>query len=74
MPDSTERTTQKTVGKSSEKIIAYMKENKNITISELSKNLKISSRAVENQIARLKKQGKIKRVGPDKGGHWEVLD
>ena len=51
-----------------------MKENKNITISELSKNLKISTRAVEKQIARLKKQGKIRRVGPDKGGHWEVLD
>lgn len=25
-----------------------------------------------DRIAKLRKSGKIKRVGPDKGGHWEV--
>jgi len=24
-------------------------------------------------IAKLKKEGRIKRMGPDKGGHWEVI-
>ena len=24
-------------------------------------------------LARLKEAGKIKRIGPDKGGHWEIL-
>jgi len=25
-------------------------------------------------ISTLKKKGKLKRIGPDKGGHWEVID
>ena len=36
--------------------------------------LKISDRAIKKQIAKLKEQDIIKRVGPDKGGFWEVKD
>ncbi len=36
--------------------------------------LGISRRAVANQIAKLKRQGILKRVCPDKGGLWEVVD
>jgi len=25
------------------------------------------------QLAKLKSQGKIRRIGPDKGGSWEIL-
>jgi ATP-dependent DNA helicase RecG len=32
-----------------------------------------STRAVEKQLAKLKKQGKIEREGPDKGGKWKVI-
>ncbi len=32
----------------------------------------LSSRAVEMQLAKLKQDGRLKRVGPKKGGHWEV--
>lgn len=34
--------------------------------------LGLSSRAVEMQLAKLKQDGRLKRVGPKKGGHWEV--
>jgi ATP-dependent DNA helicase RecG len=34
--------------------------------------LGLSSRAVEMQLAKLKQGGKLKRVGPKKGGHWEA--
>lgn len=51
-----------------------LKQNKNITTDELANLLDISRRAVAKQIASLKEKGKISRVGPDKGGHWEVLD
>jgi ATP-dependent DNA helicase RecG len=33
----------------------------------------ISQKEVEWQIAKLKKEGRIKRIGSDKGGHWEVM-
>jgi ATP-dependent DNA helicase RecG len=35
--------------------------------------LGISPRAVEKQIARLREEGRVRRIGPDKGGHWEVV-
>jgi ATP-dependent DNA helicase RecG len=33
----------------------------------------ISARKVEQNIAKLKVKGILRRVGPAKGGHWEVL-
>ena len=43
------------------------------SITELARQLKISTTAVEKTIKRLKAKGVLKRVGPAKGGHWEVL-
>lgn len=59
-------------GESSEKIIEIILINKNISAQEIAKQMNISSRAVEKQIAKLKKCGILKRVGADKGGYWEV--
>ncbi len=60
--------------KSSEKILRLLKENNNISAQELAELIGISSRAVEKHLAKLKELNRIKRVGPDKGGHWEVYD
>ncbi len=35
--------------------------------------LGLSSRAVEKRIKLLREHDVIRRVGPDKGGHWEVV-
>jgi len=59
--------------KSSVKIVELMKGNTNITISELATAIGISVRAVEKQIKSLREANIIRRIGPDKGGHWEVL-
>ena len=56
------------------KILLQMKKNPYITKEQLSKILKIRTTAIDNNIAKLKKAGKLKRVGPDKGGYWEVID
>ena len=32
----------------------------------------VSLRAVEKQIAKLKREGRLIRVGPNKGGYWQV--
>lgn len=47
--------------------------NKFVTIPELSKALEISTTAVENNLAKLKAKKVLKRIGPDKGGYWEVV-
>jgi ATP-dependent DNA helicase RecG len=46
-------------------------EYKNDYTSELELGRK--TRAVEKDLKTLQKEGKIKRIGPDKGGYWEVI-
>jgi ATP-dependent DNA helicase RecG len=55
-----------------EKILGLIVSDKSISIVEISKKLKLGTTAVENNIAKLKKMGLLKRVGPAKGGHWEI--
>jgi len=50
-----------------------MRGDPEITIAGLAKNLSITDRAIKKQIEKLKAEGRIRRIGPDKGGHWEVL-
>ncbi|MBL7073562.1 MAG: putative DNA binding domain-containing protein [Candidatus Omnitrophica bacterium] len=62
------------LGKNERCILVAMLENKNVTIQELSGLMGISTTAVENNIKKLKRKKIIKRVGPAKGGHWEVIE
>jgi ATP-dependent DNA helicase RecG len=59
--------------KSSEKILALLKASPELAARELAGTLGITPRAVEKQIARLRVEGRIRRVGADRGGHWEVV-
>ncbi|MCM8543322.1 MAG: hypothetical protein NE328_23840 [Lentisphaeraceae bacterium] len=34
----------------------------------------VSTRSIERNLKTLQKQGKLERIGPDKGGHWEVIE
>ncbi len=71
---SGKESSQKSSHKSSHKILELMKQNPAITTTELAQLLNISRRAIAKQTALLKEKGLIRRIGPDKGGHWEVLN
>ena len=58
----------------SEKIIQLIEQNPEITIQELADSLKKSTRAIEMQLQNLKEKKRIVRIGPAKGGHWEVVE
>ena len=60
--------------KGSEKIFNAIKNYPQISARELSVILGISTRAVEKRLAQLKKTGILRRVGPDRGGHWEIVN
>lgn len=64
---------EKSSEKSSEKILLLLAENPRLSARLLAEQLKISPRAVEKQIAKLRAQGRLRRVGGAKGGNWEVL-
>lgn len=59
--------------KTREKILLLMKVSPKITTSQMAEKLGISPKGVEWQISKLKADGSIHRIGPDNGGHWEVI-
>ena len=54
-------------------IIEIIKRNPYISARELAPQVGISHRKIQENIAKLKETGKLKRIGPAKGGHWEVI-
>lgn len=59
-------------GKMSGKIVATMKAEPGITIPEIAQKVDRTERTIYRLVNQLKQQGIVKRIGPDKGGHWEV--
>jgi ATP-dependent DNA helicase RecG len=60
--------------KSSEKILVLLKANPELSARELAEAMGVTSRAVEKQISKLRDENRIRRIGPAKGGHWEVIE
>lgn len=56
-----------------EKVIQIIKEKPDVTIKEIATRLGKSNRWAEEQIRKMKEQKIIRRVGPDKGGYWELI-
>ena len=57
-----------------QRIITEMRDNPNITTSELHQILGISETAVEKNLTFLKENGYVERVGSKKTGYWKVLE
>jgi predicted HTH transcriptional regulator len=70
--ESSEKT-EESSEKTSKKILSLLSQDCMMTTAMLSNLLNISERAVSKQLRNLQIQGRLRRVGPDKGGHWEVL-
>ena len=62
-----------TSGKTSGKIIDALNKNCFMTIPELAHMIGISTRSIERNLQKLQKDGRLRRIGAAKGGHWEVL-
>jgi len=67
----------KVVRKSGQKrwseVLELIRENPAVSRKELSEKLSINPSAVQKHIEKLKSDGFIKRIGGDRGGHWEIL-
>jgi ATP-dependent DNA helicase RecG len=58
--------------KSSEKILELLQAQPKLSAKEVALHLAITPRAVEKQIDRLKREGRLFRIGPARGGRWKV--
>jgi len=63
---------EKTVENAADHILALIGLEPQITISKLAKITGLSRRGVEYNLKKLKTEGKIDRIGPDKGGNWKI--
>jgi len=75
-PESAKKTRVKTREitrvKTRVKILGLLKENPGMSILELAEKTGLTAKGIEWNLAKLKQEGVIARVGPDRGGHWEV--
>ena len=62
------------LNKRRERIVSLIKDNENITISELAIALGISETSVNNNIKYLKINNYIERIGKPKDGYWKVVE
>ena len=70
---TTQKATQKSTQKTTQKILQLIEENNLITTIEMADKLEISRSAVAKQMAKLKNQGIVVRIGSDKSGKWEII-
>jgi len=57
-----------------DKIISLIRNNMNITRTELAKSVELSPRTLDREINALKSAGRLKRIGSARSGHWEVQE
>lgn len=55
------------------KIVEIIINNPNVTIPQVAEQLDLNPRGIAKHFKALQEKGVIRRVGPDKGGHWEVI-
>ena len=54
-------------------LLEIIRNNPSISLDKLCLAAKLSKRTISRRLETMQKQGHLRRVGPDKGGHWEVL-
>lgn len=69
-----QKTSQKALQKTSQKIIDMIKENPYISTLEMANTIGIDRRNIARNIKKLQEKGIVKRIGPDKGGYWEIVN
>ena len=60
---------QKTV----ERLVDFIGNMPGATQQDMVDFLGINRSAIQKHLSNLKAAGRLRRIGPDKGGHWEVV-
>ena len=62
------------LNKSQLKIVELMRNNPNITTTDLISELNLGHTAIQNNLNKLQELGIIERIGAKRGGYWKVID
>ena len=68
-----QKSSQETPQKTPQKIIELVKEVAYITTQRMADLIGIDRSNIARAIRKMQSAGILRRVGPDKGGHWEII-
>lgn len=71
--NASEKTPVKTLVKTADQMMALLAKQPKLTLAEIATHLNKSTSAIERAARKLRDDGKLRFVGPQKGGQWEVL-
>jgi len=75
---TSQKTSQKTGLKKTAKrqasILQQLRQQPQTSVTELARATGLSPNGVKYHLTQLKQAGQLKRIGPDKGGHWQVTE
>ena len=57
-----------------ERVLVFLGEHESATFEQIAAHVGATRRTAVNYVNLLKERGFIRRIGPDKGGHWEVVE
>lgn len=64
----------KTTGKTPAAVLRLLADEPNLSVPQLAARLRKSELTIHRAIRSLRESGRLIRVGPDKGGHWQVVE
>jgi len=67
-----EMMSEKGADKNIQAILTALEQTPKMTIGQLAVLLNVSTRTIERHLKSLQKNGQLKRIGPPRGGHWQV--
>lgn len=64
----------KAIGKTPLAVFELLAGDPTLTVPQLAARLEKSELTIHRAIRTLRESGRLKRVGPDKGGYWKVIE
>jgi ATP-dependent DNA helicase RecG len=72
--NESEKNAKKNAKQNRQKILKIIQKNNQITSVQMANELDVSIRTIANYLSDLKKEKILKRIGPDKGGYWLIVE
>ncbi len=69
-----QKSKQKSKQKTADRIIDILQQNSHATRKDIATELALSESTIYKNIEKLKAEGKLIRIGGDKGGHWTIVE
>ena len=57
-----------------DKILTMLRANPKVTAQKMALALGVTDKTIKRHLKALREQGRIRRVGSDKAGHWEIIE